>query len=84
MLRRLDMKKGPFFPTDGIPGIAAKDEMIRNAALKLDLTHKALFKDALLSLTDGPEAAFGLPAVAPGVCFLKGRWHLAPTAPSSA
>ena len=70
------MKKGSFFPTDGIPGIAAKDEMIRNAALKLDLTHKALFKDALLSLTDGPEAPFGLPAVAPGVCFLKadGTW----------
>ena len=70
------MRKRSSFPTDGIPGIAAKEEMIRNAELRLDLTHKALFKDALLSLTGGPEAAFGQPAVAPGLCFLKadGTW----------
>ena len=70
------MKNGSFSPTDGIPGIAATDEMIRNAELELDLTHNALFQDTLLSLTDGSETAFGLPAVAPGVCFLKadGTW----------
>jgi len=70
------MKKDSFFPTDGIPGIAAKGELIRNAELELDLTHNALFEDTLLSLTDGPEAAFDLPAVTPGVCFLKadGTW----------